>query len=283
MSRNRRCRIHVSIISVLLCWTMKAQAHEFWMTPDEFAPAVNAPVTLSLLVGENFRGDPVGFGRPMAASFRWYSVRGDVQLQSNLPDNLFQSSIAMAFDRPGAQLIALDTQPFTIELTADKFSDYLREEGLEHVMALREATGQRANPGRERYRRHVKTLLNISGKSDASFGVRTGQTLEIVPIANPHLLKPGGALPLQILFKGLPLRGALLKAWSHQGSKLHMARTRTDVAGLGAVNIPWTGVWMLSVVHMVPSTDGEGQDWDSHWGNMTFEIPVNARLIGNGK
>ena len=110
----------------------------------------------------------------------------------------------MAFDRPGAQLLALDTQPFTIELTADKFTDYLHDEGLEHVIALREATGQRAIPGRERYRRHVKTLLNVSGKSDASFGVRTGQTLELVPLANPHLLSLGA--------RELP-RAAFLARW----------------------------------------------------------------------
>lgn len=271
------------MLSVLLCWTITASAHEFWMTPDRFAPPVNGPVTLSLFVGENLRGDPVGFGRPLAASLRWYSLRGEVELRSHLPDHLNQSSIAMAFDRPGAQLIALDTRPFTIDLAADKFTDYLRDEGLEHVIALREATGQRAIPGRERYRRHVKTLLNVSGKSDASFGVRTGQTLEIVPLANPHTLKSGGALPLQVLFKGLPLQGALLKAWSHRGSKLNMTRTRTDAAGLGVMTIPWSGVWMLSVVHMVPSTDGEGQDWDSHWGNLTFEIPVDARPTESGK
>jgi hypothetical protein len=27
------------------------------------------------------------------------------------------------------------------------------------------------------------------------------------------------------------------------------------------------------VVHMVPNPDGQGQDWDSHWGNLTFSLP----------
>jgi hypothetical protein len=30
---------------------------------------------------------------------------------------------------------------------------------------------------------------------------------------------------------------------------------------------------MVSVVHMVPNPDGQGQDWDSHWGNLTFSLP----------
>lgn len=261
------------IFCAALWLSSAAQAHEFWMTPDRFSPPVNAPVALSLWVGENFVGDPVGFGRPMAASLRWYSQSGEVQLTPQLPNNLDQGSVAMAFDRAGTQLIALDTQPFTIELPADKFTAYLREEGLERVIAQRETSGQGAQPGRERYRRHVKTLLSVGGKTDASFAVRTAQALEIVPLANPQVLKAGGALALQVLFKGAPLQGALVKVWNQRGQQLNVLRTRTDAAGKSSTTLPWGGVWMVSVVHMVPTTDGQGQDWDSHWGNLTFEMP----------
>lgn len=250
-----------------------AQAHEFWMTPDRFSPPVGAPVALSLWVGENFVGDPVGFGRPIAASLRWYSQRGEVELKSSLPDNLGQSSVAMAFDRAGTQLIAIDTLPFTIELPADKFTAYLREEGLERVIAQREANSQSAQPGRERYRRHVKTLLRVGGKTDASFGVRTGQTLEIVPLTDPHMLRPGAVLPLQVLFNGAPLEGALVKVWNQRGIQLSVLRIRTDAEGKSSATLPWAGIWMVSVVHMVSTPDGLGQDWDSHWSNLTLELP----------
>ena len=255
-------------------WLASAtHAHEFWMTPDRFSPPVNAPVALSLWVGENFVGEPVGFGQPLAASMRWHSQRGNTDLTPQLPPDLDQSSVAMPFDRPGTQLIALDTQPFTIELSADKFTAYLREEGLERVIARREANGQANAPGRERYRRHVKTLLRVGGKTDATFGVRTGQTLEIVPLVNPQLLKPGGALALKIFFKDKPLQGALVKVWNHRGQQLNVLRTRTDAAGNSTTILPWGGVWMVSVVHMEQATDNRGSDWDSHWGNLTFEVP----------
>ena len=221
----------------------------------------------------SLEGDPVGFGRPMAESLRWFSRGGEVVLTPQLPDHLAQDSVALAFDRPGAQLIVLDTQPFTITLSADTFNAYLREEGLERVLAQRKATGQDAQPGRERYRRHVKTLLRVGDQSDASFGVRAGQTLEIVPLADPQRLRPGGPLSLQVLFNGAPLEGALVKVWNQRGAQLNVLRTRTDAAGRSTTTLPWAGVWMASVVHMVPTTDGQGQDWDSHWGNLTFEMP----------
>ena len=261
------------ILCAALCVASAAQAHEFWMTPDRFSPPVKAPVALSLWVGENFVGEPVGFGQPMAASLRWVSRRGEIDLTPQLPAKLDQSSVAMAFEQPGTQLIALDTRPFTIELSADKFTAYLREEGLERVIAQREASGQANAPGRERYRRHVKTLLGAGGKTDATFGVRTGQALEIVPLVHPQRLKAGEALTLEILFNGKPLQGALVKVWNHRGQQLNVLRTRTDAAGKSTTTLPWAGVWMVSVVHMVPATDKQGWDWDSHWGNLTFEMP----------
>ncbi|MDO9436937.1 DUF4198 domain-containing protein [Hydrogenophaga sp.] len=261
--------------SIALWLASTAQAHEFWMVPDRFSLPVRGEVDIALRVGENFVGDPVGFGRPMAESLRWFSRSGVVNLTPQLPDNLQQDNVALAFDKPGAQLIALDTQPFTITLPPDTFNAYLREEGLERVMAQRKAAGQDTQPGRERYRRHVKTLLSVGGQSDPSFGVRAGQTLEIVPLADPQRLRAGGALPLQVMFNGQPLEGALVKVWNQRGQQLSVLRTRSDGEGRSTTTLPWAGVWMVSVVHMVPATDNQGWDWDSHWGNLTFELPAS--------
>jgi uncharacterized GH25 family protein len=115
--------------------------------------------------------------------------------------------------------------------------------------------------------------LSVGGQSDASFAVRAGQTLEIVPLADPQRLRPGGALALQVLFKGAPLPGALVNVWNQRGAQLNVLRTRTDDQGRSTTALPWAGVWMASVVHMVPATDNQGWDWDSHWGNLTFELP----------
>jgi uncharacterized GH25 family protein len=152
-------------------------------------------------------------------------------------------------------------------------------------MALRKAAGQDTQPGRERYRRHVKTLLSVGGQSDASCCARAGQTLEIVPLADPQRLQPGGALALQVLFKGQPLPGALVKVWNQRGAQVNVLRTRTDAAGRSTTILPWAGMWMASVVHMVSATDDQGWDWDwdSHWGNLSFELPAVAAGVQAGR
>ncbi|MDZ4282689.1 MAG: DUF4198 domain-containing protein [Hydrogenophaga sp.] len=261
------------IFSSLLGLASAAQAHEFWIAPDRFSPPTDAPVTLSLRVGEGFLGEPVGFGQPMAVSLRWHNLRGNTDLTPQLPATE-QASVQLSFDQPGTQLIALDTQPISTELAADEFTAYLREDGLERVIAQRQVSGQSALPGRERYRRHIKTMLHVGGKSDSMVGVRTGQTLEIVPLMNPQRLQPGDALPVEVLFEGAPLPRALVKFWSRRGQQFDMVTTRTDAAGKSTTALPWHGAWMVSVVHMVPNVDGKGHDWDSHWANLTFELPA---------
>lgn len=265
------------LLVVALCTTaLSASAHEFWLRPDRFDPPVKAPVSLSLAVGEHFVGDVAAFGAPLVAALRLHTRAGVQDLRALVPAGAPQGGLPMAFAQKGAHLLSLDTHPYTIELPADKFNAYLREEGLERVLAQREASGQATQPGRERYRRHVKTLLRVGGASDAAHGTRTGQTLELLPLADPQARAAAGGLPLRVLFNGAPLEGALVKAW-HQGSgQLTVLRARTDAQGQVGYRLPWSGVWMVSVVHMVPVSGEAGVDWDSHWGNLTFELPAKA-------
>ncbi|MDD2545624.1 MAG: DUF4198 domain-containing protein [Burkholderiaceae bacterium] len=274
--RQRASRWKPWLCAGLLALGARAQAHEFWLRPSLFAPAVGAPLSLSLSVGEQFEGSPVAFGSTVVAGLQLFTRTATQDLQALVPPGASQSELPLRFGTQGTHLLALDSRPYTIEMAADKFTAYLREEGLEAIVAQREAQGQTQAPGRERYRRHVKTLLRVGQHSDAAFGVRTGQTLEIVPRQDPtHAL--GRDLAFDVLFQGQPLQGALLKAW-HQGrTQLTVLRARTNAEGRVTYRLPWAGVWMLSVVHMEPASDTPAIDWDSHWGNLTFETLARPR------
>jgi uncharacterized GH25 family protein len=217
--------------------SLSAGAHEFWMSPDNFAPALHRPVRLSLTVGEQFQGHAVEIGPSLVAGLQNHTRAGSTDLSSSLPAGPGQGAITVAFARAGAQLLAVDTHPNTLELAADPFHAYLRDEGLESVIRQREARGQAAMPGRERYRRHVKTLLRAGGQSDPTWAVRTGQVLEIVPLSDPHALPRGGDLGFQVLFEGRPLAGALVKAWHRRGEQLAVMRVRTDAKGQAVLSL----------------------------------------------
>jgi hypothetical protein len=252
-------------------------AHEFWMLPDAFALPAGASTRLTLAVGQDFAGEPVAFSRQLVADLRHLARDGDADLRLLTAGNGGALALRLRLAREGTHVIALDTRPSAIELQADKFNDYLRLEGLGAVLQARERAGAIGLPGREHYRRNVKTIVQSGGLADATFARRTGQRLELVPLANPAGVRPGEALSLQLWFDDQPLEDALVKLWNGSGADLLAPSARTDAAGKVSFILRRSGTWMASVVHMIPARDAADHDWDSYWGNLTFALPAAAQ------
>jgi uncharacterized GH25 family protein len=270
MSYRLLQRICICAVAAL-AWA-GAAAHEFWMLPDRFAVTPGAAVSLSLHVGENFTGDRVGLSQPQVTAFRQYSSTGTVNLRSRLPA-LPAGEFMLVTRQAGSQLLVLDTQPNEIELPAEKFHSYVRDEGLDFIVSARVAAGTASLPGRERYRRNVKTLFQVGAPIDETYSTRTGQRLEVVPLSNPQRHTTGAGLSFQVFFDSRPLAGALVKFWHKGDGRTSVIKAVTNGGGTVTVTPPWPGLWMASVVHMVPATDSAGVDWDRYWGNMTFALP----------
>lgn len=257
---------------LLLLALRPAGAHEFWLQPDRYQVEPGASVSLSLFVGQNFTGDLVGIGAPDLTAARHYTARRKVDLSPALPSSL-AAALPLRLAEPGTHLVAIDVQPSLITLPGAKFTEYLQLEGLDAVIAARAAAGTGASPGRERFRRNIKTLVNAGSTRDATFARRTGQRLEIVPLTNPFELSVGGAMAMQVFFDDTPLRGALVKLWNRGASSgLLTIERRTDAQGRIEATLPVGGEWMASVVHMIPATGEPELDWDSYWGNLTFAV-----------
>ena len=265
-----------------------AQAHEYWFEPLVTPLAAGDTARLDIRVGEFFVGEAMGFGAAQTVAFRQYSAAGVKDLRSLLPppSRGAVATLNLPLPAPGSYLLAFDSQPSQISLPAGTFHAYLHDEGLDFIKTQREAAGNADKPGRERYRRHIKTLLKAGSAAnvvpaaaatpDMTYATRTGQRLEIVPLNDPLLMRRGDALGLQVLFDNQPLAGALLKAWHRQSSQTLIIRAITTADGKATVNLPYEGGWMVSVVHMVPAVGAKDLDWDSLWGNLSFNLAPAA-------
>lgn len=281
-----------ALLAGLLSLAPALQAHEFWFAPIASPPTVGSTVTLRLEVGELFNGDAAGFSIPTSKSLRHYSTKASVEeLRPFLPAKEREAEVELALDTPGTHLLAYDSAPLRITLEAGRFNAYLHDEGLDFVKTQREQTGTADKPGRERYTRHIKTLVAVGPQPkvgqglDQTYAKHASQRLEMTPLQNPLALAPGEALPVKIVFDDKPLGGALVKAWHKHNGQLVMIRATTSSQGLVAFNLPYAGDWMVSVVHMIPATDRggeegneEGVDWDSFWGNLSFHFPEQSLL-----
>lgn len=276
-------------LSVLLLAAMPLQAHEFWIGPVTPALTVGDTARLTLHVGEFFEGEMLGFTASQTAAFRQYSAAGSKDLRALMPLRAVLPAFTLPVTTAGTHLVTFDSQPNTITLSADRFHAYLHDEGLDFIKTQRETSGMAEKPGRERYRRFVKTLLRVSAAPnmveqsslatpDMTYATLVGQRLEILPMTDPLALTPGDALSVRVIFEGKPLQGALLKAWHKQGNQTLTIRARTSADGIASFNLPYNGAWMISVVHMVPAIGTKEFDWDSLWGNLTFALPtINSR------
>lgn len=250
-----------------------AGAHEFWLWPSPFTLPVGGTTAVGMFVGEYFEGERIGVSPSHAASMRVHAAGGRggrVKVHAAPP------SLDMTFTRAGTHVIAFDSAPSMLTLSADKFHAYLHEEGLDAIIRQRERDGTAETPGRERYRRNVKSLVKV-GRADDAYASRTGQRLEIMPLADPLSASPGDTIGFRLLFDDKPLQEALVKAWHRKDGQTIVVRARSDADGRVRITLPYSGAWMVSTVHMIPAAGTSDADWDSFWGNLTFELPARRR------
>ncbi len=179
---------------------------------------------------------------------------------------------------PGTYLVGISTAANMIELTAEEFDDYLKHDGVLDVLEAREHEGDLTEPVRERYAKHVKTILQVGEAVTDSFSFRLGYPIEIVPLANPASLNEGDTLEFLVLADGKPVSDQLVYAsydgfQSHDGDDAHReaASSRTDENGLVEIELSKSGRWYVRLIRMLP-VDEEGADYESNWATLTFEI-----------
>ena len=272
----------VILLVFALCIALSARAHEFWLAPVTVPLVAGDSARFTLRVGEYFEGDLIGFSAAQTVDLRQYTVGGNIDLRKLLPQDVSAASLLVPLQTPGTHMVIFNSQPTTISLSPDTFHAYLHEEGLDFIKTQREAAGVAATPGRERYRRFVKTLIRVApkpgsvssaaNKPDTTHSAPTGQRLEIIPTNNPLAMLPGDVLAVRVVFDGKPLKEALLKAWHRRGGQTLVIRAKTAADGSATFDLPYAGPWMVSVVHMVPATGVKDIEWDSLWSNLTFNL-----------
>ena len=173
---------------------------------------------------------------------------------------------------PGIYVVAVETEPKLITLDADKFNNYLVSDGLLHIYLLRRKEGILDKPGRERYSKSPKAIVQVGAGGEGDPCRVLGLPLEIVPLRNPFALKVGDTLRVRVLFRGKPLANANL-GWDAPGDgDSPLGTVRTDFRGEALVPISQLGLMTIRLTHMTRPKETE-YEWESFWTTLTFRIP----------
>lgn len=257
----------LSGLAALLLWPASpAAAHDFWIEPASFRPAVGNKVPLRLFVGMDFAGAATVY---LPDTFERYVAVGP-DGEKNIPGILGDDPAGhFAVTRPGPYIVAYRSTLFTVTFdTLAEFEQYLDNEGLERVKTLRAFGPPKGKVIRENYSRSAKALV-VAGKPGAAADRALGLRLELVAEKNPYL---AARVPLRLLYEGKPLEGALVVAFN-KVEPLKKLKARTDKNGRVQLEFMRPGTWLVTSVHMFPASAKSGADWESVWASLTFERP----------
>jgi uncharacterized GH25 family protein len=241
------------ILTLLAC---RAMAHDFWIEPSSFRPAVGDRVTAALRVGQKLAGDPVPRIPSLVERFE-LDGRPMIGRMGSEP-----AGIALV-TKDGVQWIGYQSTASELTQDAQKFAKYLGEEGLERFVAKPE--------NHERFYRCAKALVAAGGKSTGTFDAPLGFTLEIVPRKNPYALRAGDALPVALQFRGKPIANVLVVGINRDDPETAV-RARTDAKGRATLRLPRGGFWLIKAVHLEAAPPDAGVDWESWWASVTFDL-----------
>src|SRR5262245_22054675 len=151
---NRRQWLLLGIALVLL--SVPLAAHDMWIEPTAFFPERGQIVALRLRVGQDLLGDPLPLDSSLVNQFLVTDAKGTrpvVRRDGRDPAGLAQAA------SPGVLVVGYQSNPSAIEMAADKFNLYLKEEGLDSVAAARAGRNEVAKAARELFSRCAKSLV----------------------------------------------------------------------------------------------------------------------------
>ena len=174
---------------------------------------------------------------------------------------------------PGTYVLGVSVRPRDIALTGEQFNAYLKEEGIEDVLAERTRAGMLAEPAKERYAKHVKAIFQVGNVRTDTYNTLLGYGAELVPLENPYSVKRGGTLRVRCLINGQAIAGLTVLAGgvTSKGAAIHETRGRSDADGIAEVRLRSAGRWYVKFIRMQRST-APGINYESQWATLTFEV-----------
>jgi uncharacterized GH25 family protein len=256
-------------LTVAFLTTAHLSAHDFWLALSNWAPPSGTSVTITAGVGERFPTRTEFKSRPdWFDQWRVIGVSGDIPVTNDFQRADLTMATDVTLPARGAYLGVMRVTPRTIEMNAQEFNDYLKEEGLEHILAVRQASGEADKPATERYSRYAKVAFRNGGGSALHLTRPVGLNAEFVPATDPTAVHAGGSLTVRLLRDGKPVGAAAVTAVS-EGSSI---KGQTDADGSITLKIDREGAWLVKTVHMVRLSKAESAeaDWESYWVTLSF-------------
>jgi uncharacterized GH25 family protein len=249
-----------------------AAAHDMFLKPTRFFAPENSEVRVRVLNGTFTRSEnsiarnrladasvvtPV---RRITLDTAEWSVTGDT------------STFHIHTRGAGTYVIGASTKPSVIDLSADDFNLYLKDDGIPDVLEARQKAGEMGKGAKERYHKHVKALVQVGTARSDHYATALGYPAEIVPMENPYSLGSGASLRVKTLVDGKPAANQYVLYGGIGPNEANIEPTSVRSDADGVATIPLTaGIWYVKFINMA-RVRSDSVDYESKWATLTFQV-----------
>src|SRR6201988_1106846 len=110
--RGTQCKRYCILLFALGALVHRdAEAHDFWIEPDNFRPQIGATVALGRLAGNDSRGDAALFNPEQFNRYGFHGPSGEQPVPGNLGDDPAGSIL---IGKPGLYAVMYDSKKFEV-------------------------------------------------------------------------------------------------------------------------------------------------------------------------
>jgi uncharacterized GH25 family protein len=260
---------------VLVAAAASLAAHDLFFRLDSYFVAPGARVVAPVLSGTFSRSENA-IARDRLADLSLVSPAGArTRLdRASWTEREPRSDVSFTAGDAGTWVLGVSLQPRLLSLKGADFNAYLRDEGIDDVLARRKAAGRLDEPSRERYSKYVKALLQVGDEPSPSHATALGYDAEIVPLDNPYARHAGDTLRVQCLVKGRPLAAHAVFAGGRRAggdARIAVQRLTTGEDGVVEVRLTDAGTWYVKFVQM-DDVDEPEANYVSRWSTLSFAV-----------
>ena len=273
-SSRRRRAVAAGAAAVTLT-AVVALAHDMFLKPAQYFVAPNAAIPAMLLNG-TFDQSMNSIARVRLADISIMGPSGRTRIDTAAWNPAGDTSrVVFKAGVAGTYVLGVSTKANAIEMDGKEFNEYLKEDGLPDELARREKSGELATGAKERYEKHVKSIVQVGDSRTSGFATVLGYPAEIVPLENPYSLTKGASLRVRILVDGQPVAGQYVTygARTASGGTIAEQGNRSGPDGVIAIPVTSPGAWYVKFINMRQVTkQADEVTHQSKWATLTFGV-----------
>ena len=257
--------------------TGAAQAHEFWLLPDDFTPMSGAPLAVELRNGEKMKGMSLNYLPGNITRFEMVTGSEAIALTGRLGD---MPALTTTAPGPGLAVLLHETTDATVTYKDHaQFTRFATHKAAAEMADLHLTRGLPLTGFKESYRRYAKSLIAVGDGPEAWAGAdrALGLRIEIVALANPYVDDVTEGLPLEVRLDGQPRAMAQIELFAQApDGTVTVTRHTTDAAGRAVVPVQPGMTYLADNVDLYPLPNEDataGPVWHSDWASLTWAVP----------